>query len=251
MAEAIDRLKPRYIWGDISPRESRVQRGPAYQFYKIVPTDVMLVVAPLGIKDYTQDRVEEAITSFDDRVDSLAKEKADHLILGGAPVSAQLGRERVQRLLREAEDRTGIPGDGPIEAIIAAMQHLGLKRIAVGSRWADELNARVCAYLEEGGLEVVGITSRGQWAGEAFGMTFEEGLQTAIDVGREAAELDPNVDAIWVAGGAAMALHAIPAIEAEYHKPVFTNLSAEVWHGLVHTKLIEPVRDWGTLLATP
>lgn len=251
MADAIDRLKPRYIWGDISPRESKVQRGPAYQFYRIVPTDVMLVVAPLGIMDYTRERVEEAIANFEDRVESMAKEKADHFILGGAPVSAQLGRQRVLRLLREAEDKTGIPGDAPIEAVIAAMQHLGLKRIAVGSRWADQLNARVAAYLEEGGLEVVGVTSRGQWASEAFGMSFGEGLQTAIDVGREAAELAPNVDAIWVAGGAAMALHAIPAIEAEYGKPVFTNLSAEVWHGLVHPKIIDPVHDWGTLLATP
>ena len=251
MGEAIDRLKPRYIWGDISPRESRVQRGPAYQFYKIVPNDVMLVVAPLGIKDYTQERVDEAIVNFDDRIDSLHKEGADRFILGGAPVSAQLGRERVLHLLREGEDRSGIPGDGPIEAVIAAMHHLGLRRIAVGSRWADELNAKVAAYLEAGDIEVAGITSRGQWASEAFGMSFEEGLQTAIDVGREAAEIDPKVDAIWVAGGAAMALHAIPAIEAEYGKPVFTNLSAEVWHGLVHTKIIDPVDDWGTLLATP
>ena len=122
---------------------------------------------------------------------------------------------------------------------------------AVGSRWADELNARVKAYLEEGGLEVVGVTSRGQWAEQAFGMSFEQGLQTALDVGREAATLDPNVDAVWVAGGAAMALHIIPALEAEFGKPAFTNLSAEVWHGLVHTKVIDPVKDWGTLLATP
>jgi len=251
LSDAIDRLKPRYIWGDISPRESKVSRGPAYQFYKLVPNDVMLVVAPLGIKDYTQDRVDEAITAFDDRVSSLAKENAQHLILGGAPVSAQLGPQRVQRLLREAEDRTGIPGDAPIEAVIAAMKHLGLKRIAVGSRWADELNAKVRAYLESGGIEVAGITSRGQWAGEAFAMSFEEGLQTAIEVGREAAQIDPRVDAVWVAGGAAFALHAIPAIEEEFGKSTFTNLSAEVWHGLVHTKVIPPVQDWGTLLATP
>jgi arylmalonate decarboxylase len=242
---------PRYIWGDISPRESKVHRGPAYQFYRIVPVDVMLVVAPLGIADYTQERVDEAIASFWDRVDALAAEKVDHLILGGAPVSAQLGRQRVQRLLGEAEDKTGIPGDAPIEAVIAAMKHLGLRRIAVGSRWADELNQRVKAYLEEGGIEVVGITARGQWASEAFAMSFEQGLQTAIDVGREAAQLDPSVDAVWVAGGAAMALHAIPALEEEFHKPVFTNLSAEVWHGLVHTEVIDPVADWGTLLASP
>ena len=251
MTEAATRLTPRYIWGDIAPREYRVQRGPSYQFYRIVPVDVMLVVAPLGIRDYTQERVDEAITNFWDRVDSLAREQVDHIVLGGAPVSAQLGRARVQHLLREMEDKAGIPGDAPIEAVIAAMKHLGLRRIAVGSRWADELNARVAAYLEEGGLEVVGVTSRGQWADQAFAMTFEEGLQTAIDVGREAAEINSNVDAIWVAGGAAMALHAIPAIEAEYGKPVFTNLSAEVWHGLVHTKIIDPVQNWGTLLAAP
>ena len=251
MSETIDRLKPRFIWGDIAPRESRVQRGPAYQFYRIVPNDVMLVVAPLGIKDYTPERVEEAIAGYWDRVDAVAREHANHFILGGAPVSAQLGRERVQRLLREAEDKTGVPGDAPIEAVIAAMKHLGLKRIAVGSRWADALNARVRAYLEAGGLEVVGITSRGQWAEQAAEMSFDEGLQTAVDVGREAAQLDARVEAVWVAGGAAMALHAIPAVEAEFGKPTFTNLSAEVWHGLVHSGVIPPVEGWGTLLATP
>jgi len=184
-------------------------------------------------------------------VDSLAREEVEHIILGGAPVSAQLGRDRVRSLLEDMEKKTGIPGDAPIEAVIAAMNHLGLKKIAVGSRWADELNARVGDYLKAGGLEVVGITTRGQWAGEAFAMTFEQGLQTALEVGREAAELDPSVDAVWVAGGAAMALHVIPALEEEYHKPFFTNLSAEVWNGLVHTKVIDPVQGWGTLLATP
>jgi len=228
-----------------------VQRGPGYQFYRIVPMDVMLVSTALGIRDYTQERVDEAIVNFWDRVDLLAREEVNHIILGGAPVSAQLGRARVQGLLRDMESKTGIPGDGPIEAVIAAMQRLGLRRIAVGSRWADELNARVRQYLEEGGLEVVGITARGQWAEQAFAMSFRDGLQTALDVGREAMQLDPGVEAVWVAGGAAMALHAIPALEAEFGKPVFTNLSAEVWHGLVHTRVIDPVRDWGTLLATP
>jgi maleate cis-trans isomerase len=242
---------PRYTWGDITPRESLVHRGPGYQFYHIVPTDVMLVNAPLGIEDYTQEKVEEAIVNFPARIEALAKERADHFILGGAPVSAQLGRDRVQQLLREGEDKSGIPGDGPIEAVIAAMHHLGLHKIAVGSRWADALNAKVAAYLEAGDLEVVGVTSRGQWAEQAFGMTFEEGLRTALDVGREAMQLDASVEAVWVAGGAAFALHAIPALEAEYGKPVFTNLSAEVSHGLVHTKVIDPVKDWGTLLATP
>lgn len=233
------------------PRDKRVQRGPGYQFYRIVPVDVMLVSTPLGIRDITQERVEEAIPNFWGCVDELAQENVDHIVLSGAPISAQLGRARVRGLLGEMERRTGIPGDAPFEAVIAAMNHLGLRKLAVASRWAPELNERVTRYLEDGGIEVAGITARGQWIDEASAMSLEEGLQAAMDVGREAAQLDPRADAILIAGGAAMALHVIPALEEEFARPVFTNLSAEVWSGLVRPRIIDPVRGWGTLLATP
>jgi maleate cis-trans isomerase len=244
-------LVPRYTWGSMSARDHRVHRGAGYQFYRIVPVDVMQVSVVLGIDEYSADSVEQAITSFWECADLLVRERVDRIVLGGAPVSAQLGRSRVLGLLRDLEQRTGIPGDAPIEAVIAAMHHFGLRKIAVGSRWAPELNARVAAYLEEGDLEVMGVTARGQWAAQAAAMSFEDGLQAALDVGREAALLDPGVEAIWVAGGAAMALHVVPALEAEFGKPVFTNLTAEVWHGLVSPRVIDAVQGWGKLLASP
>jgi maleate cis-trans isomerase len=46
-----------------------------------------------------------------------------------------------------------------------------------------------------------------------------------------------------------MALHVIPAIEEEFGKPAFTNMSAEVWHDLVRPGIIPPVKGWGKLLA--
>ncbi|MEA2642479.1 MAG: maleate isomerase [Chloroflexota bacterium] len=246
----MERMIPRFTWGEIAPRERDVSRGAGYQFYRIAPTDVMLVSTPLGIEDYTQDAVEEAIARFWHCVELLAAEHVDRIVLGGAPVSAQLGRERVRALLKEMEEKTGIPGDAPLEAIIAAMARLGIHKIAIGSRWATPLNERIAQYLEEASLEVVGITERGQWAAQAFAMPFEEGLRVAVDVGREAARLDADVQAVWVAGGAAMALHAIPVIEEEFGVPTFTNLSAEVWNGLVRPGVIDPVQGWGRLLAT-
>lgn len=247
----MERLMPRYIWGQIAPRDKRVHRGSGYQFYRIVPLDVMLVETPLGLRELTHERVEEAIGDFWRCVDELVEENVDHIVLSGVPPSSQLGRARVRELLRQMEQRTGIPGDAPLEAVIAAMNRLGLRRIAVASRWAPELNARVTQYLEDGGLEVAGITARGQWIDDASGMSFKEGLQTAMDVGREAALLDPSAEAILVAGGAAMALHTVPALEEEFGKPVFTSLNAEVWNGLIRPGIIDPVRGWGTLLATP
>ena len=80
-------------------------------------------------------------------------------------------------------------------------------------------------------------------------MTLEEGLQAAVDVGREAASQAPQTEAIFVAGGAAMALHVIPTLEEEYGKPTFTNMSAEVWNDLIRPGIIPPVEGWGCLLA--
>lgn len=242
-------LRPRFRYGDITPTAG-VRRGPGYEFYRIVPLDVMQVTVGLGIKDYTPDGVEDAMGRFWPCVDTLVKEGVDSIRLGGAPISSQLGRERVRALLGEVKERTGIPGYASMEAISLALLHLGARTVAIGSRWADQLNAAVARYLEEAGLEVVHVTSRGQWAGEAFAMTLEQGLQMALDVGREAIEAAPQADAVLVPGGSAFSLHVIPALEDEFGKPVLTNLNAEVWNTLIEPGVIEPVQGWGRLLSS-
>jgi maleate cis-trans isomerase len=177
------------------------------------------------------------------------KEKVNVIVLGGVPISVRLGRPRLRELLAETKQKTNVEVDAPLEALIAAMNHLGLKTIAVGSRWADDVNNAIIRYLQDGGIEVAGITKRNQSAVDAASMSFEDGLQTALDVGREAARLAPAANAVFVPGAAAMSLHAIPAVEAEFGKPTFTNLSVEIWNNLVRSGIIPPVQGWGRLLA--
>ncbi len=152
-------------------------------------------------------------------------------------------------LLKQTKEKTGITADAPLEALLAALKHLGLTKIAVGSRWADKVNNAIIQYLKEGGIQVLGITKRNQWASDSFAMSLEEGLAMALEVGREAARTWPEAQAISIPGGAAMALHVIPAIEDEFGKPAFTNMSTEVWNDLVRPGIIPPVQGWGKLLA--
>jgi maleate cis-trans isomerase len=250
MDEYSKKFLPRFRYGVIHPRANEeVQRGPGYQLYRLVPLDVMEISTGLGLQNYTPEGVEKAVGKYWSCVERLAREKADVIIFGGAPISAVLGRPRVVDLLRQTREKTGVPADAPLEALIAAMDHLGLKTLAVGSRWADAVNEAIVRYLEAGGIKVVGITKRNQWAAEAFAMSLEEGLDTALDVGREAAKIAPDADAIAVPGGAAMSLHVIPALEEEFGRPAFTNMSVEVWNQLVRPGIIGPVNGWGRLLA--
>jgi Arylmalonate decarboxylase len=226
MADPIEKLLPRFRYGVIHPRANEeFQRGPAYQLYRLVPLDVMEISTGLGLENYTPEGVEKAVGNYWNCVEILAKEKADLIIF------------------------SGIPADAPLEALIAAMNHLGLKTLTIGSRWADAVNQAMTRYLEAGGIKVIGITKRNQWAADAFAMSLEEGLKIALEVGREAAKLAPGADAIAVPGGAAMALHVIPALEEEFGKPAFTNMSVEVWNDLVRPGIIPPVQGWGCLLA--
>jgi len=250
MDENAQKMLPRFRYGVIRPRSTGgLQRGPGYQLYRLVPLDVMEISIGLGLENYTPEGVEKAISNYWSCVELLAQEKVDVVVFGGAPVSAQLGRPRVLDLLRQTREKTSVPADAPLEALIAAMNHLGLKTLTVGSRWADAVNEAIVRYLEAGGIQVIGITKRNQWAADAAAMSLEEGLSIALDVGREAAKLAPQAGAIAVPGGAAMSLHVIPALEAEFAKPAFTNLTVEVWNNLVRPGIIPPVRGWGCLLA--
>jgi maleate cis-trans isomerase len=250
MVDHREKLLPRFRYGVIHPRANEVvQRGPGYQLYRLVPLEIMEISTGLGLENYTPEGVEKALGNYWSCVNMLVQERADVIIFGGAPISGVLGRPRVVELLQQTKEKTGLPADAPLEALIAAMNHLGLKTLTIGSRWADPVNEAMTRYLESGGIKVVGITKRNQWAAEAFAMSLEEGLKIALDVGREAAKIAPDADAIAVPGGAAMSLHIIPALEEEFGKPAFTNMSVEVWNDLVRPGVIQPVQGWGCLLA--
>ena len=135
MNDSTNNLLPRFRYGVIHPRgHEGVQRGPGYQFYRLVPLDVIEISTGLGLENYTPAGVEKALGNYWSCVEMLAQEKAQVIIFGGAPVSAVLGRARVIDLLRETKARTGVPADAPLEALIAAMKHLELERLAIGSR---------------------------------------------------------------------------------------------------------------------
>jgi len=87
----------------------------AYQFYRIAPDGMMLMIAGLEITDYTTAAVEHELPLFWKHVEELAESGANRIVLTGVPVSAALGRERVQELIAEVKKRTGLTLDLAID----------------------------------------------------------------------------------------------------------------------------------------
>ena len=239
-----------YRYGVIGPtgRVSAEERGAASE--PVLPEDVVRVPTGIGIKDYTREGVEDGMTRYWPCVDEVVQGGAQRTFLAGFPIAAQLGRTRALQLFEETGRRTGLPASSDAEATIESMKHLGVTRVAVASRWAPEMNELLTRYLNDAGIEVLYITSAGQWAAEAFAMSIEQGIKLAFQLGREAMRNAPHAEGLLMPGGTWRILAAIPVLEEDFNKPVFSNPTAVPWR-LIHDGVAPPVRGWGKLLETP
>ena len=222
----------------------------AYQFYRIAPDGVMLMVGGLEIDDYTTVAVEHELPLFWRHVEELAESGANRIVLTGVPVSAALGRERVQDLIAEVKKRTGLILDTDLEAIAAAARHLKATRVALATRWHESLNDAVAAYLKLAGVEVLGRKARGATMAENATLKAKDGMQLAIDLGRAALSAAPEAQALILPGGRWLSTHAVGPLEAEFGKPVLLNLNSSLWAALRQAGRELPLADQGMLLAS-
>jgi len=236
-----------FVAGRIAPVGEALHAMP--QPEPLLPPHIRRISATLQIADYTHAEVNKVIRErYWTCVDELLEQGAQNVSLVGFPIAVQLGRTRVLELIEETGRRTGVIADAQAEATIAAIRHFGASRIAVASRWSEQVNDALVAYLEHAGMEVLAITSAGQWAKQAFSMSIEEGVKLAFQLGREAMRRAPAADVLLLPGGAWRSLAVVPILEENYAVPVITNPVAEAWR-FIAAGIAPRVTGWGRLLS--
>jgi maleate cis-trans isomerase len=215
-------IAPWYQLGYIIPH--RYTDLDSYQFYRVAPEGMMLVTTGLNLAEYTLESVESQMPAFYSALDLLAKKPVDRISLSGVPVAAALGRKRMLALLEEARVRTGLECDTDAEAHVATLQHLGVKKIAIASRWSDAVNAGLISYLADAGIEVLACKSRGRSLSQNKAASALADHELALALGREVLREAPEAEALLMPGGLWFAIHAVPILEAEFGKPVLLNI---------------------------
>jgi maleate cis-trans isomerase len=221
-----------------------------YQSYRLAPEGLVFFLTQLDLDEYSIEAVEANLDTMWRCVDSLTQSRVDRIVLGGVPVAAALGRERVLDLLAEIEKRSGVPAGSSFEDHIAALQHLGARRVALANRWPESTNMAVTAYLEAGGFEVAAYKFAGGTLQANKRKTPETDHETALELGRAALNDSGGADALLLPGGNGFFLYAAPMLEREFDVPVLTNHGSTIWAALAQAPKPLPVAPdprWGRL----
>jgi maleate cis-trans isomerase len=241
-------LVPGYVLGAVGPRSDLSGYQP-YQFYNIVPRGVLLTSVALGVQAFTEEAARDAFSHYWERADRLAEKGAQRIVQMGIPPAALMGRPYILDLVAESERRYGVPSGADIEIQIQAMERLGVRKLTLAGFWSDAVNAVIGAYFESAGIRVVGQTSWDDVPARAPSLSLAKGMALVLELGRASLRAAPEADALLMPGGTWPTVHAVPALEEEFGKPVFVNMTSVIWGALRVPGIVPPIHGWGRLLA--
>lgn len=157
-----------------------------------------------------------------------------------------VGKEGSRRQVAALAERTGTLFTNTSESMVQALQHLGVKRIGVGTPYPDEFNGPIVKFLEDHGFKVMEIQNlqlRNDWE---IGTTTPE---TIYALARRVAVA--GTDAVFLSCTGLEALDLLETMEHDLDKPVLSANQVTMWHALrlcgISTKGLE---RFGSLFST-
>jgi maleate cis-trans isomerase len=219
------------------------------ELYRMAPPGVTIHFARLsslagdpGAADGMERRTLGYLDSVPEAVRTLADLRPAVIALAHTAVSYLTGYAGEAGLLARLGGLTSARPLTAAGAILAALGHLGVRRVALATPYPEVIASAGRRYWEAAGLQIV--SHRG-----LPGVTniYEETESRAHDLGHSANT--PDAEAILISGTGLPTAGIVEQLEQTLRKPVITSQTATLWHCLNLMSIKTPVRGFGSLLA--
>jgi maleate isomerase len=219
------------------------------ELYRMAPAPVTIHFARLdtlagepGGVDGMVERTLGYLDSLPAAARSLAAVKPAVVVLAHTAVSYLTGFAGETALRERIATLAGTRALTAAGAILAALRHLGVRRLALATPYPDVIAEAGRAYWEAAGLAIVahhrlhGVTN-----------IYEESEARAYTLGRAADARD--AEAVLISGTGLPTAGIVERLERDLGKPVVTSQAATLWCALAAVGVKEPVLRYGRLLA--
>ena len=215
-----------------------------YEFYKIVPDGVTLVITTLAIVERSTAEVDQSYDVSMQAARAMAAAGVDIVVLGGVPINLARGPVNAETMVRDLAAELGVKVSSSALAQERAAKALGCRRVVVAQPYAASENERLAGYARHFGCEVLGVTA---W-GSAFNQIGRIPREAALKMGRTLKREYPDADSILFPSPHWPVIGAIETLERELDVNVMTALQAIVWDALRQVGLNDRIDGYGRLL---
>src|SRR6516225_7163725 len=209
-----------------------------YEFYKLVPAGVTLVITTLTVIEQSQSEVDAAHEMSMRAARELAAAGVDLVFLGGVPVNLSRGDENAQVMLQTLAAELGVKVSSSVAAQGKAAKVLACKKVVVAHPYGAREDARLIADAQRYGCEVLGVMGCGKVIKD-FGRI---PVTAALDMGRALMRAHPHADAIFFPSPHWPVIEAIEATASDFSPAAVTILAGS--SSPIGNGISEPIITW-------
>lgn len=198
------------------PQDGPMLYGERYEF----------IARGLGIGGVSPEGFAPVVDSIVERAVELRRAGAEVVSMMGTSISFYRGPAFTESLRRAMQEATGVPCTTMSHAIVAALQALGVQRVAVATSYIDELNDKLLAYLTHCGFTVTAMAGMAITGVEEVG---EVGTEALVDLSKKVYAQDRSAQGIFISCGGLLTLDAIRRLEDELGLPATASSPAGFW----------------------
>jgi arylmalonate decarboxylase len=193
---------------------------------QLYPSGVRFTAAGLGLKNLTPEGYDTVIDRTGELARELAGRGAAAVALMGTSLSFYKGFAFNEQLKQTIRDATGLPATTMSTGVVEALRALGVRRVAVGTAYIDEVNNRLRQFLTDSGFEVTALQGLGI---DAVGEAQHVSQDDLIDLGKRVFAAAPGADGILISCGGLRTLGVTVPLEAACGVPVVSSTPAAYW----------------------
>jgi maleate cis-trans isomerase len=197
---------------------------------------------PAGTHSGQEERNRSQVESIPGCVRLLAMVSPSVIVMAHTATSYTLGEAREAALVAEMEALGKARFITAFGSVLAALNALGVRRIAYATPYSAEMTAQGRRHIETCDIEVV---SSGHLSNVRN--IYEENSERAYAIGRQVDH--PDAEAIFLSGVGMPTLDALQPLEDDTGKPVISAASAMMWHALRTAGIRHVLPGFGRLLA--
>ena len=180
----------------------------------------------LGLERLTPEGYDTVIDRVGELARGLATEGAEAVALMGTSLSFYRGHAFNEQLQATMHEASGLPTTTMSTGVVDGLRAMGVRRVAVGTAYIDEVNARLRRFLDESGFEVLAVEGLGI---DVVGQAGTVPPAALLDLGQRAFAASQGADGILISCGGLRTLDLTVPLEAACGVPVISSTPAAFW----------------------